>query len=123
LSVARRIVERMFEDMEWPEEWEPIPGSELASLGPWDIPNEPGGVVEVPAGLDDFVHEAQRAPLGPDTLALLLATLLRQQPRRGREQHREGVRTQRCPLRLMHEIVQTRRGCCRRRVAVGGWRS
>jgi hypothetical protein len=74
LSVARRIVERMFEDMEWPEEWEPIPGSELASLGPWDIPNEPGGVVEVPAGLDDFVHEAQRAPLGPDTLALLLAT-------------------------------------------------
>jgi hypothetical protein len=64
----------MFEDMEWPEEWEPIPGSELASLGPWDIPNEPGGVVEVPAGLDDFVHEAQRAPLGPDTLALLLAT-------------------------------------------------
>jgi Domain of unknown function (DUF222) len=61
----------MFEPI---EEWEPIPASELASIGAWDIPDVPGGEVATPAGLDDLIHEAQLTPLGAGTLPLLLAT-------------------------------------------------
>src|SRR5277367_3715049 len=57
-----------------PGEWEPIPACEWASIGPWDFPDEAGGVVPVPAGLDELIHEAQLAPLGPNTFSLLVAT-------------------------------------------------
>jgi hypothetical protein len=74
LSVGRDIIERMFDPERDPEEWEPIPASELASIGGWEIPDVPGQESPIPAGLDDLVHEAQLAPLGPGTLSLLLAT-------------------------------------------------
>src|SRR5271167_3137293 len=67
------MIERMFEGID-PAEWEPIPASVLEAVGGWDIPDEPGAPIAVPAGLDELIHEAQLRPLGTETLPLLLAT-------------------------------------------------
>jgi hypothetical protein len=64
----------MFDSGADPSEWEPIPASELSSLGEWDWVDVVGEVQPVPAGFDDDVLRCQLEPLGPGTLSRLTVT-------------------------------------------------
>ena len=58
-----------------PEDWEPIPASVFAEIGPWgDEEDLPAGLVPVSSGPDDLVWQALSRSLGADTLPLLTAT-------------------------------------------------
>jgi hypothetical protein len=42
-----------------PGEWEAISADDRASIGDWDFPADDGETPSIPAGLDEWVHEAQ----------------------------------------------------------------
>ena len=76
VSGSGRRIERMFDLLSEgpPEDWEPIPASVFAEIGPWGEEDLPAGLVPLSTGPDDLVWQALSRSLGADTLPLLTAT-------------------------------------------------